>query len=438
MAKAPCKRYIYRITHDNMNSYFIKNNRITLNKQGSRSYSKVSFPIRYGIYSEIETMTHLYQFNLNGEIKFIQARDKNWPRDEWLKRTAGNDWVYYTPGLYTGLHSYLGEYYLPCLPYISNSIFPYKPFENNSIPDAIASLDGLMYDISEILDQAPSPPIRNFLELVLSNNLETLELKGKRLHAILIGRITVLPPDSRHVDYDVIPVIIADGCLYNCDFCIVKDGKEFQPRSEVNIILQLEELREFYGKDAVNYNSLFLGLNDALYAGEDLIKLATIKALEAFNFDNSYMSGVNLFLFASVDSFLNTNDLLFKFLNRSPYYTYINIGFESADRETLDILKKPITVRDVYDAFSKMLEINKRYDKIEITANFVFSDTLPKNHIPSIIDLNNRLNGRLTGKGSIYLSPLSTLGTDVSLKKKFIEIKNAIQIPVYMYLIQRL
>lgn len=420
-----------------MNSYQINEFKITVNRRGSRSYSKVSFPIRYGTYSEIETATHRYQFNLKGEIRFMQDKDKEWPRDEWLKRSAGNDWVYYTPGLYTGLYTYLGEYYLPCFSYASNSIFPYRPFEQKAVSDAIASIDNLMHDISE-LDRALPPPIDKFLELVANNNSEMLDLKGKKLHTIIDGFISVLPPDSRHVDYDVIPLIIADGCPYNCDFCIVKDGKDFHPRSVGSIIGQIEKLREFYGQDVANYNSIFLGLNDALYAGEDLIKLTSSKALEAFDFSNSYMSGTNLFFFASVGSFLNTGDSLFRFLNKSPYYTYINIGFESADRETLDVLNKPITVREVHDAFSKMVEINKRYDRIEITANFIFSDTLPENHIPSLIDLSNRLNGRLTGKGGIYLSPLHTLGTDISLKKKFIEIKNAMRIPVYIYLIQRL
>lgn len=420
-----------------MNSYQINECKITVNRKGSRSYSKVSFPIRYGTYSEIETATHRYQFNLKGEIRFIQAKDKDWPRDEWLKRSAGNDWVYYTPGLYTGLYTYLGEYYLPCFSYASNSIFPYRPFEQNVVSEAIASIDNLMHDISVMRYQVP-PPIGEFLELVANNNSEMLDMKGKKLHTIIDGLISVLPPDSRHVDYDVIPLIIADGCPYNCDFCIVKDGKHFHPRSAGNIIGQIEELREFYGHDIANYNSLLLGLNDALNAGEDLIKLTISKAHEAFNFKNSYMFGTNLFLFASVDSFLNTDDSLFSFLNKSPFYTYINIGFESADRETLEVLNKPITVREVHDAFSKMVKVNKRYDRIEITANFIFSDTLPANHIPSVLDLSNSLNGRLSGKGGIYLSPLHTLGTDISLKKKFIEIKNAIRLPVYLYIIQRL
>jgi hypothetical protein len=69
---------------------------ITLNQEGSQEFCKVSYPIRYGRFSEIQTPQHTFQFNLNGELKYIQGRGPDWPHPaEWLKRTVGNDWVYY-------------------------------------------------------------------------------------------------------------------------------------------------------------------------------------------------------------------------------------------------------------------------------------------------------------------------------------------------------
>jgi len=45
---------------------------ITLEKEGAQSFSKVSYPIRYGRFSEIRTPEYTFQFNRNGEIKYIK------------------------------------------------------------------------------------------------------------------------------------------------------------------------------------------------------------------------------------------------------------------------------------------------------------------------------------------------------------------------------
>ncbi len=419
-----------------------ENLRIVLNKTGAKRYAKVSYPARFGVYSEIETPEYLYQFNLKGEIRFVQGRGSAWPRDEWLKRTAGNDWVYYTPGVYTGLFSFIGEYYLPCFVYHSNSIFAYRPFENASVERAIESVDELAQGLAALPRDDLEPPVSDFLDLVMGNRRGTLAAKAERFHDSIGGPVRVLPPDTRHVDYDVIPIVIADGCLYNCDFCMIKDGKEFAPRSREDIDEQIESLKDFYGSDISNYNSILLGQNDALNAGEDLIAYSLERAYEAFDFANSSLRGCNLFLFGSVDSFMRAGDDLFRYLNGSPCYTYINLGFESLDDETLDYLGKPLTVNEIRDAFAKMLDINRRFDRIEMTANFVFSDDLPEGHTPSILRLNEQLDGRASGKGGIYLSPLispfNTGESNVELQKKFIGIKNALRLPVYLYLIQRL
>ena len=94
-----------------METYQIGDLNITLNKHGSDRYTKASYPIRYGRFSEIKTSDHTFQFNLNGEIKFIQGLGKNWPDpSERLKRTVGNDWVYYSTGGYSGVYDSFGEY----------------------------------------------------------------------------------------------------------------------------------------------------------------------------------------------------------------------------------------------------------------------------------------------------------------------------------------
>ena len=87
--------------------------RVTLFKHGDRKHVKMSYPVHPGIFSEIETGTFTYHFNLNNEIIRIIGKGSHWPHPhEWLKRTNGNQWVYYSTGGYTGVFETTGEYYL--------------------------------------------------------------------------------------------------------------------------------------------------------------------------------------------------------------------------------------------------------------------------------------------------------------------------------------
>jgi hypothetical protein len=92
--------------------------------------------------------------NPNGEIKYLQGLDKGWPYPaEWLKRTAGNDWVYYSAGDYKGVYGLLGEYYVPCLSYQSNSIFSEKPFDHPSVRSAIRLREDLLKDLIYLIQR---------------------------------------------------------------------------------------------------------------------------------------------------------------------------------------------------------------------------------------------------------------------------------------------
>jgi hypothetical protein len=411
---------------------------VSLNEEGSREYAKVSYPIRYGRYSQISDREHIYQFNPSGIIKFIRGRGSSLPLSEWLKRTASNDWVYYSTEGYNSVVSLIGEYYLPCFSYSRNSISAVNPFETSAARNAMKSFGNLLLKIERLSDGSLPHEIINFLSLIRINSRSELESRSDVLHQITGGSITVLPPDTRHVDYDVIPIIIADGCLYNCGFCIVKTGQNFSVRSRNSIIEQIEKMRDFYGPDLANYNSIFLGQHDALHAGTEIIEFAAAKAYDVLSVQRSYMKGANLFLFGSVDSLLSSSETLYQSMNTSPFFTYINIGLESADQKSLEILNKPITVKAVKDAFQRIADINRRYDRIEITANFVIGPGLPVSHQESIIDLSQNNIGRTTHKGGIYLSPLNGGEITRELKNNIYHIKNNCRLPVYLYLIQRL
>jgi radical SAM superfamily enzyme YgiQ (UPF0313 family) len=272
---------------------------------------------------------------------------------------------------------------------------------------------------------------------VLNNDENVLHEKAVKLHSIIGGRITVLPPDTRHVDYEIIPLMIADGCLYHCKFCCVKSAQQYQSRSKFDILEQIGQLKIFYGRNIENYNALFLGNHDALAAGEELICLAASEAVEAFGFD-SRAKAPRLFLFGSVDSLLNSGNESFDKLNQLPFYTYINIGLESVDAPTLAYIHKPLDPAKVRTAFQKLLEINASYANIEITANFLLGEQLSLDHYQSLAALLRDAPVPSHSKGAVYLSPLQDSPKKRELLPKFLEIKKQSRLPAYIYLIQRL
>jgi radical SAM superfamily enzyme YgiQ (UPF0313 family) len=245
------------------------------------------------------------------------------------------------------------------------------------------------------------------------------------------------------VDYEVIPIIVADGCLYHCGFCKVKTGQDFAPRAPKDIVRQIKDLKRFFGKDLPNTNAIFLGQHDALSAGHELLQVAAEGAYEIFEFDRSHLRGAYLFLFGSVDSMVHSEERLFESLNHLPFLTYINVGLESNDPETLEALKKPVSVEKIREAFTRILDINRRYEKIEVTANFVLGEGLPSGHLPSLLELSRNGLDLFGNKGAVYLSPLMEEETrdkksKRDLLRRFLKLKTESRLPAFIYLIQRL
>lgn len=419
----------------------LENLAIIVEKQGPSKISKASFPLRYGTYSEVRTPEYEFRFNLNGEIKFVRGLTSNWPHPaEQLKRTDGNDWVYYTVGddsTDKGIVSWLGEYYMPCLPYPSNPIWEVNYLSNPVIMNAFAAWPQLYANLYGAKNDRRHPKAKALINNILKNDDAVLHERSQKLHAIIGGRASVLPPDTRHVDYETIPLNIADGCLYQCKFCCVKSARKFEARSTADIYEQVGQLKAFYGPNLENYNALFLGNHDALEAGADTILTAASKAFDELGFKARTEKPL-LFLFASVDSLLKSDSRLFEKLDRLPFYTYINIGLESVDKSTLSFIGKPLSEDRVRDAFLTMLDMNASYENIEVTANFIIGEGLSGDHYQSMKALLRSAPASANGKGTIYLSPLKE-----SLKKRELlplirEIKDQSNIPVYLYLIQRL
>ena len=424
-----------------MKPFSISNLAIRVEKQGPKNMTKATFPLRYGKYSEIRTSDYEFLFNLNGEIKFIRGTHTGWPHPaEQLKRTDGNDWVYYTVGddsSQNGIISWMGEYYLPCLPYPSNRVWEVNYFSNAIIMNAFAAWSQLYGSLHGWRTDRLHAGAGGLISRVLENHDGVLHERSKRLNEIIGGRISVLPPDTRHVDYEIIPLNIADGCSYHCRFCCVKSGKRFQARSENDILRQIRRLKLFYGRNLENYNALFLGNHDALAAGDELVCIAASEAYKAFRFETRAETP-RLFMFGSVDSLLKSKNRVFERIDHLPFYTYINIGLESFDQSTLEFIGKPLHESKVRAAFKRMLEINDAFKNIEVTANFVIGEGLPVEHDASLKEQFRVAPVRFGRKGVIYLSPL----TDSPKKRELLPLVNDIQaqskLSVFIYLIQRL
>ncbi len=426
-----------------MNSCCVGDIVVVINTRSAIALTDNNYPARYGLYGEIRTREYSFHFNPTGEIRYIRGLTQSWPHPwEWLKRTWGNDWVYYTVGLNRGqgrVRDWMGENYLPCLSYESNPIREVTPYTEPGVAPAFSAWSQVYGTLCcSSLDNVPED-IKTFLSAMIEKNDDNALIRQmEELHEIIGGRVTVLPPDTRHVDYEVIPLNIADGCLYRCKFCSVKSGAVFKPRSIDNISDQIDALAEFYGTNLQNLNAIFIGGHDGLAAGIERISSAAEMAYDAFGFARPEGGTPSIFLFGSAGSFLKSDESVFKKLNNLPYKTFINLGFEAFDELTLNKLGKPITPDMVKKSLYKMIEINGSFENIEITANFLLGTTFSDEHHDALIDLLGNLPEGSGKRGCLYLSPLVETQHREEVLPMFHRIKKESGIPAFIYLIQRL
>jgi hypothetical protein len=418
--------------------YQFNNCRLQLFTHGEIRYTKASYPVRTGIYSELETTDFTYHFNLNAEIIRIIGKTADWPHPhEWLKRTAGNDWIYYSTGGYTGVFETTGEYYLPNLPYSTNNALGGTPFNNGHIKSATRNWhQNLITSRDTLLSR--DRRVSLFLDSAITKTPEYLRRKAKDFTFCHGGPITVLPPDTRHVDYNVIPLSLSEGCLYKCRFCKVKNNKLFSVKRDSQILEQINKLQQSYSDDLYNYNSVFVGEHDGLNGGPQKLLFTIREAVDKLSLEESWCSGSNIFLFGSVFSLLNSPTSLFDELATMAPDIYINVGLESADQDTLDMLGKPLTGKLVTEAFDLIQDINDRYRNIEITSNFVTDDSLNANHYRTLISLIRDRVPRKKSKGCIYLSPLQFGSPSRAQLFKFYRLKVQSRLPLFLYTIQKL
>ena len=145
-------------------------------------------------------------------------------------------------------------------------MFPRRSLSNPFIMNALGAWSQLYADLYMAPKDRFHSKAKNLISSIMENSDNVLHERSENLHHIIGGRVSVLPPDTRHVDYEIIPLNIADGCLYHCKFCCVKSSRPFLARTENDIIQQIQRLKQLYGRNLYNYQSLFLGNHDALAA----------------------------------------------------------------------------------------------------------------------------------------------------------------------------
>jgi hypothetical protein len=422
-----------------MDRYLVDDLEIIFDIQGRDDWGKFSFPVCYGLLVRIRWEGYEFDFNLRGHLKRVSGNTSVWPNPlEQIKRTDANDLLYYGIYGYENTYDLIKNYYVPYNGVYDFPLFSEKPLESPHVKKALLAFDLLIDRAKEVVPTIENGRVRSFLEKVFARNREALALEGDKLHRIMGGTFPILPPDTINVDYEVIPLMVMDGCTQHCGFCQFKTDKKCKIRSRENIVVQILMLKEFLGEDLINYNSLVLGENNGLAAGVEILEFAAQKAFEMLGLGRSYYKGdPNLFLFGSVDFFLEAKESSFERLNALPYNIYLNIGLESADDDTLNLIGKLLTANDVREAFQKALYINATYDRINITSNFILGKHLPRQHIEELKTLLAEVNRRQE-KGTVYLSPLIGTSERRQILKEFKEIKRASLLPVYLYLMQRL
>jgi radical SAM superfamily enzyme YgiQ (UPF0313 family) len=422
-----------------MERYQLEELEIFFDCAGRDDWGKFSFPVWYGISVKMNWREYRYDFNLRGGLKKVSGGPRVWPDpQEVLKRTDGNDLIYYGVHGYESSYDLIKNYYVPFNGIYESDLFDENPLDGPPVRQALDGFDKLTIEAGRLAAAASCERPREFLQRVAALNREALAEEARALHCIMGANLPVLPPETIDVDYEVIPLILTEGCAYNCRFCLFKTTGGFRMRSAQNVAAQIRSLKDFYGADLINYNSLILGQNDALAAGEELLVGAAETAYDILNLSASYHRGrPNLFMFGSVDSFLEAEHSLLDRLERLPYHTSINVGMESFDQETLDRLGKPLKAERVREAFRKMQAVNRSRSNIAVSCNFVLGGDLPSRH-PEAIKTVLAAETTARDRGAVYLSPLIGASRRRDILREFREIKMSSALPVFIYLAQRL
>ena len=410
--------------------------RVRLGVVGAVRYLKASWPVRYGCFHEISTPAYIFQFSPEGVIRFMQGRPGTWyDHSDWFKRTAGGDWVYYSSGGYNGAISSMGEHYIPLFAYPSNNVIGEKRYPEERCQKGLDALASTLEWADARAGEAPVA-VGDFLRCIVHKNQpDFLGRLAHRFHHLTRGPLTVLPPDSRHVDYDILPVRLAEGCLYHCRFCGVKSPRPFAVGPQEDVADQVALLGDYFKGDLVNMGGVFLGEHDALAAGAMRVVAAAEACHALLEAGRGLADTPSLFLFGSPDALVGVSDAEWATMARLPFKVWINTGIESLDEATLHFLGRPTSLALVTEAVRRADAVMRRHENISISLNMVTGDALPPTHDEA---LTRFVASRDVHSAPIYLSPLKSDSQRHAVMERLIALKRISRAPLFLYLLQRL
>ncbi len=407
--------------------------------KGHRGLEPVSFPASLGLYTKIQWQGYNFEFDLNGCVQKISGEHPVWPYPEdWLARTQTDRWIYYSGRSYEDIFALTGLYYYPYTQGQENLLDQDRPFEQPHVRKALKAWERLMACLEKAVMEV-SEKEAQAIKKILRMTPRALNLRALEFQRLLKATIPVLPPECHRVAYRVVPVVVAEGCTSNCRFCCIKTGTGLAPRPLDDISTQIKHIKNYYGPDLVNFNSVFLGQNDALSAGIDRVISAARMAWEYLEISRSCHPCPRLFLFSGAEALLSLDPVAISALNALPYSNvHINVGIESLDEAALKLLGKPLAAQAAWNCMEKALELNRMPGPLEISLNFVAGDSLPENHW----DLLTRTLCKNTPgpyKGTVYISPLrGDIKEPKKLRQRILQLKARSSWPLFLYLIQGL
>ena len=394
-----------------------------LNRKGQAWSGNVSFPHRPIRYHHFENSVLKMDFSLAWRPLFIQLKH-NWPHPmEWLKVTLSGKRVYYAGLGYGDLASLFDQYYVPFIFSETGILSFLDSNEYEVVKAANKIIDDNEPHFLTSSDMTP-PSIKSLFDEIKKCWHKWQYFYKYDLSRLLQCQVNVLPPDSMICDYDVFPVIISTGCLYNCGFCKAKDGTEYALRTHAQIKTQTQTLLQRLQNEIVTFKGTFLGNQDGLCAPEETIFYAVEMVKEQLP------TVKNCFLFGSVESLMSKSEKFFEILTQKGLDFYINIGIESLDKSVLELIKKPLAENMIHKAWERINHLNKVFPRVEISVNILANTRLPKSHWNILV---KHLNDESScSRGPIYLSPYNEkLGRDFFQIAK--NIKKETSRPVRIY-----
>ena len=409
-------------------------------RHGHRGLEPLSFQVNRGLYTEVRWAGYRFKFDLNGGLQKITGESSVWPYPEdWITRTQTNRWIYYSGRSYEDIFALTGLYYYPFVDGQEDLFDQGSPFEEPYVKEAFRAWERLPAHLERAMGDTHGEEAEAIAR-ILQMTSRGLSRRALDLYHCLRATVPIIPPETHKVAYQVVPIIVADGCRGNCRFCCLKSGMDLVPRSMEEISTQIKEIRAYYGPDLINYNSVFLGQNDALSAGLERVIEAALIAWRDLDLVHSYHPDPRLFLFSWPEALLSLDSSAVSDLNSLPYSkVHINVGIESLDKSTLEWLGKPLDIQTAWSCMEKAMELNMTPGPLEISLNFVAGDSLPQAHWDLLSQSLDRRNGPGPCKGAIYISPLrGELKAPRVLRRRILQLKARSSWPLFLYLIQGL